>query len=87
MNTQFKNVRYAIDRIDSLFTRLRTEEYDTFTADEQAIIMNPMGYLATMFQMDDELWGEDLMYSLATLYKPSLIMGKEITIKTNLRSS
>lgn len=78
MNTQFKNVRYAIDRIDSLFTRLRTEEYDTFTADEQAIIMNPMGYLATMFQMDGP-WGEDLMYSLATLYKPSLIIKTSVT--------
>ncbi len=86
MNTQFKNVRYAMDRIDSLFDRLRTEEYDTFTADEQAIVTNPMGYLATMFQMDEGPWGEDLMYSLATIYKPSLIMGKEIILKTNLRS-
>ncbi len=84
MSTQFKNVRYAMDRIDSLYDRLnRVENFDTLGTDEQAIVTNPMGYLATMFQMDG-LWGEDLMYSLATLYKPFLIMGKEITINTKI---
>ena len=79
MSTQFKNVRYAMDRIDSLYDRLSNgEDFDTFGADEQAISMNPMGYLATMFQMDGP-WGEDLMYSLATLYKPSLIIKTSVT--------
>lgn len=76
MNTQFENVRMAIDRIDNLINRLGTEDYTTFTADEQAIIMNPMGYLAVMFEVDGK-WGEDLMYSLASMYKPTLIMGKD----------
>lgn len=67
----FAHVHEGLTRLEDIYSRLEKDEFtsENFTLDEMAIIQNPMGYLAAMFDLDG-FWSEDLMYALMAKYKP-----------------
>lgn len=68
---EFAHVHDGLTRLEDIYERLEKDEFtsENFTLDEMAIVTNPMGYLAAMFDLDG-FWSEDLMYALMAKYKP-----------------